>query len=151
MINYLTTSWQHQTIFPSFFYSLKTAINKEEKRVMAHQVLLIAGTIHAQWGNILQSAVGEEGSVYLATEQDFAGLLAKHAFHLVIVDAGEIGSFSQIVKEVRHLQPATKVVVATASPTWKRAREAMRAGAFDYIRKHQNEAQLARYLSQLLP
>jgi DNA-binding NarL/FixJ family response regulator len=42
---------------------------------------------------------------------------------------------------IRAARPEVKIVVATMSPTWKRAREAFRVGASDYVRKSMNEAE----------
>lgn len=150
MTIYMIAPWKQKTVFSRLIFSTKAVRNEEEKLKMDHQVLLIAGTIHAQWGNVLQAAMGDSGFVQLATEQDYELAIEKKVFHLIIIDAGEISSFTEVVKEVKRLQPAAIIVVATASPTWQRAREAMRAGADDYIRKQQKESQLVRYLTQLM-
>ena len=118
---------------------------------MDYKILFIAGSSSAQWGSILQRAIGNAGCVRLATTHNFSFLIMNDVFDLVFIDPGEIGSFSQLITEVLQLQPETKIIVATASPTWQRAREAMRAGAFDYIRKNQNITQLANYIRGILP
>ncbi|KAA3665122.1 MAG: response regulator [Chloroflexi bacterium] len=150
MINSRTTIWQPQTVLLQFRYAMMTAPIKKEIPVMDYKILFIAGNSNAQWGNILQKAIGQAGCVKLTTLRNFSSLIMKDSFHLIFIDAGEISSFPQLVKEVHQLQPEAKIIVATASPTWQRARDAMRAGAYDYIRKHQNINQLANYLSETI-
>ena len=51
---------------------------------------------------------------------------------------------------LRAADDAVPIVVATASPTWNRARSLLLAGASDYIRKTSDRATLLRTLQPLL-
>jgi DNA-binding response OmpR family regulator len=66
------------------------------------------------------------------------------------VDAGAVRDAVLMVSRLRVQQPETRIVIATASPTWQRAREALRAGAADYVRKSLDEKGLRSKVQTVL-
>ncbi|MGA9349744.1 MAG: response regulator [Anaerolineae bacterium] len=76
--------------------------------------------------------------------------VAESRYDLVIVDASAVGDVLSLVSRLRAQQPQTRIVVVTASPTWQRAREALRAGAADYIRKSLDGEELRSKIQAVL-
>jgi DNA-binding NtrC family response regulator len=54
---------------------------------------------------------------------------------MVILDAALLDNEMLMISEIRRRLPGMRIAVLTASPTWRRAREAIQAGAMDYISK----------------
>lgn len=76
------------------------------------------------------------------------------AYDLVILDAPvdvpmESG-VRELVRRVRRQQPSSRIILATDSPTWQRARESFRIGAQDYISKSHNKSKLLEDLRKHL-
>jgi len=55
-----------------------------------------------------------------------------------------------MLSRLRAQQPEARIVIATTVPTWQRAREALRAGAADYIRKSLDEKELCSKIQAVL-
>jgi DNA-binding NtrC family response regulator len=72
------------------------------------------------------------------------------AYGLVFLDAGILvdphqpDSLGQMVTLICQRWPQVKLVIVTASPTWRRAVEALQGGAVDYIRQTLDENRLNR-------
>jgi DNA-binding NtrC family response regulator len=78
------------------------------------------------------------------------------AYSLVFLDAGILAdphqpdSLAQIITYVCQRWPQVKLVIVTTSPTWRRAREALQAGAVDYIRQTLDEDRLHREMESAI-
>ena len=118
---------------------------------MGYQVLLITGSQNTRWGTILNQSIEDYGDLLIVTDADYGRSLSRQPFDLIIIDASEVAETTQVVRETRRQQPDSRVIVVTASPTWQRARDAMQAGATDYLRKTQNVGELHRYLRTQFP
>jgi DNA-binding NtrC family response regulator len=62
----------------------------------------------------------------------------------ILVDPHQPDSLSQMVTMLCQRWPKVKLIIVTASPTWRRAVEALQAGAVDYIRQTLDEDRLHR-------
>jgi DNA-binding NtrC family response regulator len=105
------------------------------------------GTSDQTWSRLLSEALASLGELQTVTEQEAVGVIAKAPYELVIIDALAVNRVALLVSRIRAQQPAIRIVIGTASPTWRRAREAFLAGAADYIQKIYNKDEL---LSELL-
>jgi DNA-binding response OmpR family regulator len=76
--------------------------------------------------------------------------LAEASSALVVVDGSYIDDIDGTITRILRESPDARVVVATASPSWRRAREALLAGAADYIRRTTNVAYLSARWEQVL-
>ena len=74
----------------------------------------------------------------------------KASYDVIIIDAGTVSNAVTLVASLQSQQPEARIVVATASPTWQRAREVLQAGAADYIRKSLDKDQLRVKIQALL-
>lgn len=102
---------------------------------MKVSVLLISGAQEDYWRQVVEDALASLGTLQFAEEQEALDLVLQQSYDMVIVDATAVVDASSLVSRIKARQPNTRIVVATTSPTWTRAREAFYAGATDYIRK----------------
>ncbi len=117
--------------------------------------LLITKNAETQWSQVVQEAVSSLGTLDICPDADSEQFLGQINYDLIIVDASSIVDFAPLVKRVHRDFASLDIIVATASPTWQRAREAMQVGAADYIRKtmdvNELRDQLQRVLASKLP
>jgi DNA-binding NtrC family response regulator len=98
--------------------------------------LLISRPEDTGWPRILEQALSPLGQVETVSEQDAAERLVQYECGaVVIIDAAAVEEVPALVSRLRDRCPGSRIIVATASPTWQRARDAFQAGATDYIRK----------------
>jgi DNA-binding NtrC family response regulator len=87
---------------------------------------------------VLRISLKREGHDVVVHSDPVQGLSAfeKNEFDLVIQDVKMPKMDGlDLLKKIKTHSPETPVVVITAFSTWDRAVEAMRLGAYDYIRK----------------
>lgn len=100
------------------------------------KIMVVTNNPQSLWLPVLQEAVQSLGIVVPVTMEEVRERLQKEAFALIIADMSEImDEVAYLVKKIRSLQPAAPIFVVTTSPTWRRAREALLAGAADYDRR----------------
>lgn len=63
-------------------------------------------------------------------------------YTLIIIDSTTSSSVPLLVSRIRSQRSDSRIIVATASPTWTRAREVFRSGAIDYIKKSLDKSEL---------
>jgi DNA-binding NtrC family response regulator len=106
------------------------------------RLLLIGGSRDDPWRWVLEEASASLGVLQIAREMDAFRLIRQQDFDVIIIDAAKVEDIFPLVSCIRAQRPDTRVMVATASPTWRRARGAFRAGAIDYIRKSMNKEEV---------
>ncbi len=74
-------------------------------------------------------------------------LQSPQAQALVLVDAGGEANVPHIVRTLRELG-WQYIVVVSAAPSWKEAREVLQAGAYDYIAKSSVPANIRRVVEK---
>jgi DNA-binding NtrC family response regulator len=113
-------------------------------------ILLISKTADSTWLSVVAAASARFGPLDIVPLQEALDLLRQQPRQMIIVDAADFDDPPRLVTQIRAVHPGARVVVATASPTWRRAREAFQAGATDYIRKSLSIRQLQEALSGAL-
>jgi DNA-binding NtrC family response regulator len=63
-------------------------------------------------------------------------------YRLLVVDLNITRNLQDLIARILAEQPNAGVIVASAAPTWRRAREALQAGAIDFINKTLNQEEL---------
>ena len=120
---------------------------------MEYKFLFISTPLNRSFSEILAYVLSPYGKLEIHTWQENPDL---SLFSLLFLDAGILAdldipnSISSVMSELSRRCPGAKVVVTTASPTWKRTREALRAGAVDYIRQTLDSNQLHNDLDSTL-
>jgi DNA-binding NarL/FixJ family response regulator len=98
----------------------------------------------------LASAVADLGELQVLPAEEAMQHILQREYDVVIIDAAAVGNEMLLVSRVRVQQPQARIVVVTASPTWRRAREALRAGAMDYIGKSLSEGEFLSAFKDVL-
>jgi DNA-binding NtrC family response regulator len=109
--------------------------NKDRITRMKTSFLLINGSRDCYWRQELQEALSPLGSVAIAKEREALSRVQQDQYDVIIVDATVVTGAAELASRIRQTRPGARIVIATTSPTWQRAREAYHAGAIDYIRK----------------
>lgn len=69
---------------------------------------------------------------------------------LVILDSTSIKDLAELIGLIRENNSEACVVVVSSSPDWKEAREAMRAGAFDYLPELRENERIQSTLDRII-
>jgi len=104
--------------------------------------LLINGSCDHYWREVLEEVLAPLGTLEVSREEEAIKLVLLSSYDLILVDATAVGNVPLLVARIRAQRPEARIVVATASPTWARAREAFQSGATDYIRKSLNREEI---------
>jgi DNA-binding response OmpR family regulator len=107
-----------------------------------HSFLLIGRNTETQWPLVLQQALSSLGKLYVVPEEEALQAVVQDHYDVIIIDAGTVRDAVLLTSHVRVHRPEARVIIATASPTWQRARKALQAGATDYIRKSLDKKEL---------
>lgn len=102
--------------------------------------LLIDNAQNHYWHTMLREILAPLGSLEVAGEDEAVKLVMSRHFDLIMVDAA-VSSVQLLVARVRAQHPSGGIIVASADPSWLKAREAFQAGASDYIGKTLDRAE----------
>ncbi len=94
--------------------------------------LLISGE-EDFWAQVLEQSLTPMGPLLIAEEATAMNLVIENDYAAIFIDAVSVADFGLLTSRIRAQRPDARVIVATASLTWQRAREAFRSGATDYI------------------
>jgi PAS domain S-box-containing protein len=129
---------------------LPVEIDERECAGAADDFLLIGDSLDRHWRDILEEILSPLGHLEIVGEQMAVESLSERSRRAVIIDAGAVDNFALLTSRLRTHYPDARIIVVTASPSWKFAREAFRAGATDYLRKSVNRQELSLTLEQAL-
>jgi DNA-binding NtrC family response regulator len=99
--------------------------------------------------NIL-SALKALGEVTVLPPPEALRQILLSKYDLVIIDATMLDSEMLLLSQIREMQPDVRLLVLTASPTWRRARDVLKAGAMDYMSKALSEKEYLDAFQELL-
>jgi predicted nucleotide-binding protein len=126
------------------------ATGQQENKTVKANVLLITDTHEHSWVQTVRQAIEPLGDLVIENA-DPAGVQALQLRHdLIIVDARYVEDVTGMLSLIRAKRTDAKIVVATASPSWRRARAALLAGATDYISRTINAADLRSRFESIL-
>ena len=97
--------------------------------------LLIHHPQNQHWVQLIQDTLTPLADVQLKTEKESYHLTNLNNYDLIMIDAAIESHVPQLIRHLHAKEPQARLIVMTASPTWRRAREVFRAGAIDYVRK----------------
>ncbi|GEM_PF-3543362 len=141
-----------------FFKKLFSHRKNESRRAhnmnqnsMSMQILFMGKD--ALWYKVLQQALASQGEVYQTTLNELNGAAARRRYDLIVVDTMDLprDKIRPTIDRLKKQQVESCVVLASASPTWEPVREALKAGASDYITKSYDPDCVAKYLKPYLP
>jgi len=102
---------------------------------MPCQFLLISEQPGLVWLNTLDKALHPIGDLETLSVKEALLKVSERSYDLVILDTRDMDDPGEWVTRLREKNPGLRIMVVTGSPTWRRARQAMQAGAVDYISK----------------
>jgi len=117
---------------------------------MKYNFLLIGENIQTPWIALLQEVLSTVGRLSMVAEKESLTAIMHNCYDLIIIDARVVDNITQLLSHIRTQQSDARIIVTTASPTWTRAREALQAGADDYIDQALNKEKLANKIKALL-
>lgn len=96
-------------------------------------MLLASGSLENSWIKQFQSSLAELGSLNLVQKPQLLEQLRQTNYDILILDETQLLGDYTLIQQALQVQPAVRVIVATNSPDWRRARQAFQYGAVDYI------------------
>lgn len=112
--------------------------------------LLVGDTIEKGWTLALKQALSSLGNLEVMSEGELESSFLRNSYDVIVIDAGVVNEAALLASHLRSQYPGVPIVIATASPTWRRARKALRAGAADYIRKSLDRKKLRAEIEAVL-
>jgi DNA-binding NarL/FixJ family response regulator len=106
---------------------------------MQHTFLLVGSREESPSFYNLTRALTALGELQILPQEEAMEKIRGFKYSMIIIDAAILGSKMQLIPQIRTEQPQARIVVLTASPTWRRAREVLKVGAMDYLTKSLSE------------
>jgi DNA-binding response OmpR family regulator len=100
---------------------------------MMANFLLITNASEAAWLSAFAETLARLGVVQVAIEEDAIEEFLRAPYELVIIDAATVKEPVSLARKLHDLKPDARVAVMTTIPTWREARDILRAGAVDYF------------------
>jgi DNA-binding NtrC family response regulator len=98
----------------------------------------------------LQMALQDLGEICWCKSDDAFTHLSKDCYDGIVVDSGQIGNIETYIRNLLAICPDACVIILTGSPTWRRARDTLQAGAADYGRKTTDPNRLRQFIWQAM-
>ncbi len=102
---------------------------------MKSPFLLITDPRKRSWLRVVEEALAPLGKLDIEGEGKASRLIQHERYKIIIIDTSHIKDLSELFLQIEKRLKDTRVVVATAKPDWKEARQAFRLGAVDYIHR----------------
>lgn len=99
------------------------------------QILLISNSDDPAWHSKLEAELNSYGRLQVKSQEDAVESIRKNNYLITLIDAFAVEDFAFLVSRIRALKPDSRIIVITAIPNWKDAREAFQSGAADYVYK----------------
>lgn len=115
---------------------------------MQASLLLFRGPNDDDWQRMVVDALAPWGHVYVTRQSGITAALAARSYDFILMDALAVQDVLKTIRVLHLHAPKARIIVMTSSPTWQRARDAIKAGATDYVRKTFVKADL---LAELMP
>lgn len=116
---------------------------------MGYSFLIIGEKAEETWPSIVRRALSSLGESTIIDEAEVEAV-SHGGYDAIVIDAGAVREVPSLMARLRAILPGVPIVVATASPTWTRAREAFKAGAAEYVRKSLDEAEIRAHIGAVL-
>lgn len=117
---------------------------------MSEVFLLIGEREESPVFDNLANALVSFGKLQVLTQEEALRQIQHQEYSLIILDAAILKGGMELITSIRVKWPKARIVVLTASPTWRRAREALKAGAMDYLTKTLNQDEYIAAFKEIL-
>lgn len=117
---------------------------------MATTFLLITNRGEAGWSAMVSETLTPLGSLRIISEEKACTDVLRTRYDLIIIDAAAVKEPAELVSRLCRQRKNVRIVVVTASPTWREARDVLCAGAFDYFRRPPSKEELLSTIKDAL-
>ncbi len=111
---------------------------------------ILVGDNNSSWSKVIEEALSPLGKLWIISEELLEHYITRRSYDVAIVDSEHVPDITKLVTRLRVQKPEMHVVVATTAPSWIRAKEALRAGASNYILKSLNGKVIREEIRELL-
>jgi DNA-binding NtrC family response regulator len=127
-------------------------------RIQPQKQVILLISADEQWRAAVEEALAPLAGVHsVDTEEKGLGnirerLVRHEPYEIIIVDVGAVGDrqFPSLVRHIRRKQREARIVVASAAPTWRQAKNAFQSGAIDYVWKSLEKKELLTLFQEVL-
>ncbi len=112
--------------------------------------LLINERCDKNWRLVLEESLSSLGKLHVVSIEEALIQISDIECEVLIIDATVVEEVELLIARLRAKRPDSRIVVMTASPTWRRARAAFEAGAIDYIPKSFSKTKIHDTFKQIL-
>lgn len=102
---------------------------------MKKRIAVVGNVAESMWLQKVEAPLKTIGDVATHSEGDLDDLTPSLKADLIIVDSSGVSDAVALVRRIKDNNTTTPLLVVTASPTWRRAREMFKAGAADYLKQ----------------
>ena len=117
---------------------------------MVYKILLVGKKDRTHWYNVVSEALSGTCEVQGIDEELIVQAMRQTHYDLIIIDELNVTDVVKLTHLAIKITPDVKVIVATDSTTWRRARQAFLAGASDYIYKTLDERKIYKQIIPVL-
>jgi len=113
-------------------------------------ILIVCDVGNQCYWNIWINKIKEKiRSANIEMDKDTSRWKNNNAYAMIMVDVSNIEDLRRLVPEIRYKQPQCRILVISSTPTWKQAREIIRLGAANLIRKSSNLEEIIKEIESL--
>jgi len=112
--------------------------------------LIITNEIKSEWIKTVKKTVALLGHIEIVSVKVAEAEMAQEHYEMVFIDSAATKNIIPLISRLHAAYPKVPIMVATLTRGWHRAREALRAGAVDYILKSLTSDELAATIKSLL-
>jgi DNA-binding response OmpR family regulator len=120
------------------------------EKQMTKKLLLIGSHPDSMWVAALRQALQPLTQLDVALAREAGERLQQKVYDLIVLDYSAMGNALETLSEFRQREPATPIIVVSASPTWQQAKEVLSAGAADYMPKSLDVEELGAAFKEIL-
>lgn len=120
------------------------------KKQMTKKLLLIGSHPNSMWVGALRQALQPLAQIDVALAREARERLKRGIYDMIVLDYSATENALETLSEFRRLEPATPILVVSASPTWQQAKEVLSTGAADYMPKSLDVEELGAAFEDIL-
>lgn len=114
------------------------------------RILFLGSDKH--WFEMLEKTLYSQADFFRENPKNLSSFHWQEKYKMIIVDTLDVSKKKLfiMVADLKYRQPNADIIVISASPTWTAVREALKAGAADYIVKSSDPAKIEKDLKPYL-
>ena len=103
------------------------------------KILIVSDAGNKPYWDASADEIREEiGPVTVVPDTQVSTRAASHRSDVILIDISSIADLHELIPRIHQEQPESRIITVSSTPTWKQAREVLRLGAANLIRKSSN-------------